>query len=556
MSRMCVNNPNSFCYVCGEFTVQQHRRNITPLIEKSYNLYFKLKITNQDKLWTPHNVCARCAVTLRSWVKGKKIAMPFGRPMIWREQKDHSTDCYFCCTKTFGFSSRNKDKITYPNLPSATRPVPHAEALPIPSPMDVSNQEHVETEMEEYISELSDTDEEYLPSHENTPHLINQLELNDLVRDLNLSKTQAEILGSRLQGWKLLAPGTRISVYRNRQKKLSQYFSTEEGLSFCKNVDDLMRELGFNHKPEEWRLFIDASKLSLKAVLLHIGNIYPSVPVGHAVHMKETYDNMTRLLDKINYKTYKWCISADLKVVAILLGLQLGFTKYCCFLCEWDSRARNLHYTVKQWPTRIQYTPGEKNVVHNSLVEPHKILLPPLHIKLGLMKNFVKALDKEGPGFRYLKQKFSNLSEAKLKEGIFIGPQINLLQLDREFEVLLSDLERPAWDAFKSVTKNFLGNNKSEDYEEIVSELLRSYHALGCNMSLKIHFLHSHLNFFPPNLGDVSDEHGERFHQDISTIEKRYQGKWNSEMLADYCWTLISECSSSQYKRKVKRKTF
>jgi hypothetical protein len=43
--------------------------------------------------------------------------------------------------------------------------------------------------------------------------------------------------------------------------------------------------------------------------------------------------------------------------------------------------------------------------------------------------------------------------------------------------------------------------------------------------SQKIHFLHSHLNFFPPNLVAVSDEHGERFHQDISTMEKRYAGK-------------------------------
>ncbi|UYV84991.1 hypothetical protein LAZ67_X004186 [Cordylochernes scorpioides] len=42
-------------------------------------------------------------------------------------------------------------------------------------------------------------------------------------------------------------------------------------------------------------------------------------------------------------------------------------------------------------------------------------------------------------------------------------------------------------------------------------------------MSLKIHFLHSPLDFFPDNLGAVSDEHGERFHQDISSMEKRYQ---------------------------------
>jgi len=61
-------------------------------------------------------------------------------------------------------------------------------------------------------------------------------------------------------------------------------------------------------------------------------------------------------------------------------------------------------------------------------------------------------------------------------------------------------------------------------------------------MSLKIHFLHSHLNFFPEKCGAVNDEPRERFHQDISSMEKRYQGKWNWAMLADYCWALARGC--------------
>jgi len=44
-------------------------------------------------------------------------------------------------------------------------------------------------------------------------------------------------------------------------------------------------------------------------------------------------------------------------------------------------------------------------------------------------------------------------------------------------------------------------------------------------MSLKIHFLHSHLDFFPENCGAVNDEQGERFHEDISSTEKRYKEK-------------------------------
>ena len=67
--------------------------------------------------------------------------------------------------------------------------------------------------------------------------------------------------------------------------------------------------------------------------------------------------------------------------------------------------------------------------------------------------------------------------------------------------------------------KFFLGNRKAPNYREIVGELLQSYQDMGCNMSLKIHFLDFHLDFFPANLGAVSDEHGERFLQDISAME-------------------------------------
>jgi len=60
--------------------------------------------------------------------------------------------------------------------------------------------------------------------------------------------------------------------------------------------------------------------------------------------------------------------------------------------------------------------------------------------------------------------------------------------------------------------------------------------------------------FFPENCGEVSDEHGERFHQDISSMEKRYQEKWNCAMLTDYCWTLASDAPTMKYKRQAKRR--
>ncbi|UYV81648.1 K02A2.6-like [Cordylochernes scorpioides] len=166
---------------------------------------------------------------------------------------------------------------------------------------------------------------------------------------------------------------------------------------------------------------------------------------------------------------------------------------------------------------------GYKNIANLPLIDSENIYLPPLHIKLGLMKNFVKAMDRNASGFAYLKQKISSISEAKIKEGIFVGPQIRELQQDGNFQNSLNEVEAAAWNSFRNVCKNFLGSVKVENYRDIVNDLLLSYKALGCNMSLKIHFLHSHLDFFPDNLGAVSDEHGERFHQDISSMEKRYQ---------------------------------
>lgn len=57
-------------------------------------------------------------------------------------------------------------------------------------------------------------------------------------------------------------------------------------------------------------------------------------------------------------------------------------------------------------------------------------------------------------------------------------------------------------------------------------------------MYLKVHFLHSHLNFFSENLETVSYTHEERFHQNIAKLEKIFSGKWNISMLAEYCWFL------------------
>ncbi|GBN99295.1 hypothetical protein AVEN_25554-1 [Araneus ventricosus] len=169
--------------------------------------------------------------------------------------------------------------------------------------------------------------------------------------------------------------------------------------------------------------------------------------------MKETYETLKHMLSSIEYSKHSWHIRADLKVIAVLVGLQAGV----------------------------------KNEKNEPLSASEKFLLHPLHIKLGLMKNFVKEMDCGGSGFQYLRLKF---------------PKV--------------------------------------------------YKTMGFNMSLKIHFLQSHLEFYPENLGSVSDEHGEQFHPAISNMGTRYQGKWNPKKVADYFWTFKMNIPQAKHSRQVK----
>ena len=104
-----------------------------------------------------------------------------------------------------------------------------------------------------------------------------------------------------------------------------------------------------------------------------------------------------------------------------------------------------------------------------------------------------------------------------------------------EFDARLNSLELTAWNAMKSVVVNFLGSHRHKKYPDIVDSMLKAYEQSCARMSLKMHFLHSHLHFFPCNLGEVSDEQRERLYQDISVIEGRYQGRYDANIMGDFC---------------------
>ncbi|UYV65062.1 hypothetical protein LAZ67_3003005 [Cordylochernes scorpioides] len=134
------------------------------------------------------------------------------------------------------------------------------------------------------------------------------------------------------------------------------------------------------------------------------------------------------------------------------------------------------------------------------------MLLPLLHIKLGLKKYFVKTLKKDSDAVKYLMTKYLKISCSKITEGIFIGTQIRKLINDEEFIATLKEDEKNAWLALIDVVKHFLGNNKSPNYARIVENLIYKFHKLECITNLNFHFMDSHLNFSSDNLGAESEE--------------------------------------------------
>lgn len=137
----CAKYVNFFCYICGEYNKDKNMKEIksNPKLQQLYAAYFfPCKIGDQEdyKTWAPKRFCTSCYSSLSMWHCGKLKKMRFGIPMMWREQKDHHEDCYFCKIGKLANSKRSSLKnIQYPNdVSSVTRPIPHSELVPVPQP--------------------------------------------------------------------------------------------------------------------------------------------------------------------------------------------------------------------------------------------------------------------------------------------------------------------------------------------------------------------------------------------------------------------------------------
>jgi len=201
--------------------------------------------------------------------------------------------------------SMKKSTLVYPNILSAIWPVPHGDGLPVPEPPDnlamYSDDEHSASSNNEEQQPSASRDADYVPSTDSSHHMITEGELNDLIRDLKLPKNKAELLASRLQQWNVLHHSMKVTTFCARNHEFEQFFKTVGYFTYCKDTDGLMDAMHMRHNPEQWQLFTDASKTSLKAVLLHNRNKLPSIPVAFAPTTKETYTTMNDILVEVTY---------------------------------------------------------------------------------------------------------------------------------------------------------------------------------------------------------------------------------------------------------------
>lgn len=592
----CRKRLSVLCYVCGLFTPKPKQVQLknNSKIKEWYKRHFRIAV-HKDCIYVPGQICINCYTMLREQRKHRNVP---SSPMMWeRPDEDHS-NCYACLIPSLvGFKWSTRKYIKYPEFPTTNskQPVydkeqpaieldrPLTESLPDPvrsNPVPLTSMSSLSSQ-----SSIEDRDEDYIPPSKKKVAAplkpFGQPSFNDLVRAIKIPPKTAELLGSRLQERNFV--NANITYLRTETSFSDKFSNTEftmtitikeevedletgrvlkvtkekvvsNTLSYCNDVHGLFHLFQHEHKPEEWRLFLDGSSTSLKAVLLHNGNQRPSVPLAFSRHCPEKYETMQKILQHIGYDHFKWDTVVDYKLINILLGQMAAASKFPCIFCLWDAKVNKLSYDVKQYPERPEWSdslPVRYNATKPPLIERQKVILPPLHVKIGLLTQLLKKVFKENSrAAATLISIFPRLSKEKIKGGIFDGPQIRKLFNDKNFPNVLSPLEKDAFFSVKAVVENFLGNHRSKDYKKLVEKLRLSFKKLNINITIKIHSLLCHLDKFKESCGDFSDEQGERFHQDFKSIERDYNGKNMANGLGLYCHRLIRERDPQRHKRK------
>lgn len=409
------NHRNSFCYICGHFAAKRNVKKRNEQFVIWLRRYYGDEFEWIDESYTPSVACSACYISMKRCFDDNEKKPKYKNPMKWYDPGAHdSNTCYFCINTQSRVNTPRSQNYEYKASPYVEMPVLHTSASPPlnvgfqqpDEPIDFGMDEDVEMnfdapadDMETEVADFTDVAASTSSYTQNVPvnvgiRLINQARLNNMCRRLELSQRKSIMLAEMLKEDNILASDVTMVSQRKRSAAFFPYFANAEKLSYCSNITGLMKELNIDYDATDWRLFIDASKSGLEGVLLHNDGAYMPVPIAYSRELKETYASMKLIFDKVRYSEHK----------------------NSCFICTWVSTAKIKHYHAT-WEKRGEFEIGVMNIAKKSCCPREKILLPTLHIKLGLVSSFVRKLDKDGEAFQYLGVLFPRLSIAKRKQG-------------------------------------------------------------------------------------------------------------------------------------------
>ena len=596
----CFKKLENLCNLCGQFVFKKSFKVISESIRTSYfDCYGQEMLA--DGIRSPDKICSSCRISICS----NDRPLRFVSPMNWRLQRtitmaNHDeTNCYCCLLpNVFGHSSSTKNKLLFPyHVTTIVPPHPlpaNRQVNNSPEPMDVdANVAPAEPNLTvnepgpSFSSSLPPASSSVLSDETtSTPTATNSSESEQVVWDyqqrmgvpqkvttadlrvlflsLNNSSIRNELKILRfLKKKSLLEKEVKIKDFITGHNVYSSFYSEKafDGGSYvyCNDIELLLFSLDYP-PADQWRIWIDNARItqrhqrenSFKVALLHIGNKFKPVPLLYSNTLGETYEHLKEVLDVLEYEQFQWPICVDLKIASILVGRSGGNPLHPCHLCKWNrndnpysadkidcSNLARTRYigTHEQVPHRFNFS-----IQNNSLIsDPTKILMPPLHIRLGIFQKLFEKLNARARN--YLLEKFNKPDEQRL---VFNGPEIATICRDNEFETLLKSKELAAFNAFRNVSYYVLSsaNHPLLERETLVDTFFETYKNLGCNFTHKMHLLRSHLDLFPDDIDDYSDQHGEHFHQQLQNFERNYISASKSSMLGRWCFYIANPSPS------------
>ncbi|XP_076366609.1 uncharacterized protein LOC143255203 isoform X2 [Tachypleus tridentatus] len=148
--------------------------------------------------------------------------MKFAIPRICDKPTDHLSNYYFCMVDPSKcWAGKKASAIMYLDLPSSIALVPHCPELPVPTPPERKQPSSEESSKSQEEVDVENSDYNFRgAAGERNPYYSNQRDLNHLIRDLGLTKSNAELLTSRLKEWDLLDESVQVT----RQRKHHRHF--------------------------------------------------------------------------------------------------------------------------------------------------------------------------------------------------------------------------------------------------------------------------------------------------------------------------------------------